>query len=218
MKQDIDNINQLFDLDFDYNSQFRYFPLDENEEFLSLSTMPSRHKTYWNKYFKVKIYTLEYGHKLNEFMECFKENGNYYLQNYWIEYAVLDDQAYFAFRMVDGKDLLFSLIDDYSKERAQDLISRTYEVLEDNMCVKLPDGKYLVAHDYKLFNVIDVDGRIICFDYDRFSVVDDKTILHKEYWHKVAKDDIGAESLGIPLDEQKRVMEIFNEAESENTI
>jgi hypothetical protein len=206
----IERANELFGIELSDQCLFRFFPDGENASFAHLETMESRHRTYWDLTHKVKIYTASYGRELCRNMQTLKNNGAPYLNKYWIDFAEDGNEFFFHYHMVPGKDMLFDLIDDFSVDRAVLFIRAAYDNIENNMMATIGD-KFLIAHDYKLFNIIEYGGDVMCFDYDRFSLVDSPLMLYEEFWHKVAIDDLGAATLNIAPDVQKQILDVFQD-------
>lgn len=201
----IERANKLFSIDLSDRCLCRFFPREENETFSYLENMESRHRTYWDLNHKVKIYTAEYGKNLYDNMEQLRKAGAPYLNKYWLDAVNDGDDFYFYYRMVPGKDMLFDLIDNFSIDRAVELIRKAHDNIEKNMISETETG-FIMAHDYKLFNVIDYKGDVMCFDYDRFSTVDSPLPLYEEFWHKLEVDDLGAATLNISLDTQQQIL------------
>ncbi len=212
----IERINELFDLHFGDQTMKRFFPAEESDAFSHLESMESRHQTYWDLNFKVKIYSNEYGQQHIENLLKFKNSGAPYLNKYWLASHCDDDAYYFLFSMVPGKDMLFELIDDFSIDRACHFIRVALESIETNMLASDEYG-YLMAHDYKLFNTIHYQDQAICFDYDVISRIDTVEPLYREFWHKLEVDDLAAPTLGIAPEVQKQILDEFqNEREQFN--
>jgi hypothetical protein len=212
---EIDTINKLFNVDLAADCQYRQFPQGESSEFLYLEGMESQHRTYWNDEIKVKVYEEEYGNHLDNCISDFKyyarPNGAEYLKYYLCGMRLQDGQAFFLFDMVKGQDLLFDLVDNFSVDRAVDHIVDAYHAMEHNAICQLPDDKYLVAHDYKLFNIIKDAGACLMFDYDRFSIVDDLNMFVREFWRNVEVDDLGAAVLGLDKETQQEILKKSHE-------
>jgi hypothetical protein len=206
----IDVINELFNTTFDSNSQYRQFPNGEVAQFDNLNGMESQHHTYWDDTYKVKAYTELYGQHLFQTMMTFKNAGNIYLNDIWIDTKTKNGHMYFQFKMIPGSDLLFSLINNFSIDFAVDSIVAAYQAIESNAACQI-GNKYIIAHDYKLFNAINYNGNIVCFDYDRFSTVENLSSLYSEFWHKVEVDDLGAIALCIDASIQQQILKSSHE-------
>jgi hypothetical protein len=200
---------ELFGIELDINYHCRSFPDGEADIFSSLQTMPSRHKTYWDTNYKIKVYSKAYGNEIFEYMSAMKRYGVRYLNQYWIDSRQTNDNYYFLFGMVPGIDMLFKLINNFSVKYAIESISTAFDNIEQNVLMPYGDG-YLMSHDYKLFNVINYNG-VICFDYDRFSIINNKKQLYAEFWKKVITDDLTAIDLQINNDERVEIIEYFKD-------
>lgn len=190
---------------------FRFFPHSVEKDFSHLSSMREQHKTFWNNEYKIKIYSKDYGRELFEYISIFKYFGNEYLNKYFLKYHEENNKSFFLYKIVQGEILLDILHKNTDVNNAINLIEKLQSSLTDNMLINI--GEYsIIAHDYKMFNVIDVDRKLICFDYDRFSKVNTsiaENLLIEEFWEKLINDDFDSPILNYNKSDLEQIKSYF---------